>query len=99
MLGTQWQTVDMSPASLEEGFQRKNAWCLGTGIFVDNTVDGRGRFQEDTGYDATTTILPTLDKLIKSDMYKLEPLAEERMKMIAFLNQRQGKLLKEVDNG
>ena len=51
-------------------------------ITLFNTVDGRGRFQEDTGYDATTTILPTLDKLIKSDMYKLEPLAEERMKMI-----------------
>ena len=51
-------------------------------IMLFNTVDGRGRFQEDTGYDATTTILPTLDKLIKSDMYKLEPLAEERMKMI-----------------
>ena len=51
-------------------------------ITLFNTVDGRGRFQTDTGYDATTTILPSLDKLIKSDMYKLEPLADERMKMI-----------------
>ena len=51
-------------------------------IILFNTVDGRGRFPEDTGYDATTTILPSLDKLIKSDMYKLEPLADERMKMI-----------------
>jgi len=51
-------------------------------ITLFNTVDGRGRFQEDAGYDITTTILPSLDKLIKSDMYKLEPLAEERMKMI-----------------
>ena len=51
-------------------------------ITLFNTVDGRGRFPEDTGYDATTTILPSLDKLIKSDMYKLEPLADERMQMI-----------------
>ena len=51
-------------------------------ITLFNTVDGKGLFKTETGYDATTTILPTLDKLIKSDMYKLEPLAEERMKMI-----------------
>ena len=55
-------------------------------ITLFNNMDKNGKTsiggKPDQGYDITSTILPSLDKLIKSDMYMLEPLADERMKMI-----------------
>jgi len=45
------------------------------------------------------TIKSRADSGIPFSLESQQNLKEERMKMIAFLNQRQGKLLKEVDNG
>jgi len=54
-----------------------NRWLV-----LQNTMDSFGRMPEDDGYDVSSTMLPVVAALIKSDEYKQIRLKEDKLKII-----------------
>ena len=61
---------------------RLNALEYNTWIKLFNVADKNGKFPTDRGYDASSTVLPSLMSLLQSELYMETYLPDEKMKLI-----------------